>query len=148
MNKKTLNRIIIAVLLTSNLILLGFIFFSRPPRPPMPKEVIIKKLGFDKDQKAEYLQLTKVHHEAVMALESKIKEKKKELYSTLANANGNTNVDSLAKAIGQIQTEIEHTHYSHFTAIKNLCRKEQLPAFNELSKELGDLFFRHRKKKK
>ena len=148
MNKKTLNRIIIAVLLTSNLILLGFIFFSRPPLPPMPKELIFKKLGFDKDLKAEYLQLTKVHHEAVMALEAKIKEKKKELYSTLANENGSTNVDSLAKAIGQIKTEIEHTHYSHFTAIKNLCRKEQLPAFNELSKELVDLFFRHRKKKK
>ena len=114
----------------------------------MPKEVIIKKLGFDKDQKAEYLQLTKAHHEDVMALESNIKEKKKELYSTLANGNGNANVDSLAKAIGQIQTEIEHTHYKHFTEIKNLCRKEQLPAFNELSKELGDLFFRHRKKKK
>jgi hypothetical protein len=148
MNKKTLNSIIIAVLLTSNLILLGFIFFSKPPHPPMPKQVIIKKLGLDKTQTADYLQLTKAHQEAVIALESKIKEKKKELYITLANANGNTNVDSLANAIGQIQTEIEHTHYKHFTEIKNLCRKEQLPAFNELSKELGDLFFRHRKKKK
>ncbi len=148
MNKKTLNRIIIAVLLTSNLILLGFIFFSRPPRPPMPKEVIIKKLGFDKDQKAEYLQLTKAHHEAVMALESKIKEKKKELYSTLSATEDSAIINAAASEIGQIQTEIEYTHHKHFTEIKNLCRKEQLPAFNELSKELGDLFFRHRKKKK
>lgn len=148
MNKKILNSIIIVVLIATNLFLLGFIFFSKPPHPPMPKQVIIKKLGLDKTQTANYLQLTKAHHEVVIALESKIKEKKNELYSTLANGNGNVNVDSLANAIGQIQTEIEHTHYKHFIEIKNLCRKEQLPAFNELSKELGDLFFRHRKKKK
>jgi hypothetical protein len=92
--------------------------------------------------------LVKSHRDALIALESRIKDSKKELYTNLANTNGNTNIDSIAIVIGQIQTEIEHTHYKHFQEIKDLCRKEQIPAFNELSKELGDLFFRHRKKKK
>ena len=148
MNKKTLNRIIIAVLLTSNLLLLGFIFFARPPHPPMPKQVIIKKLGLDKNQSEKYLLLTKKHREAVIVLESKIKDKKNELYRNLSTTADSADTNAAAVEIGKIQTEMEQLHYAHFLEIKNLCRKEQLPAFNELSKELVDLFFRHRMKKK
>lgn len=142
MNKKTLNRIIIAVLLTSNLILLGFIFFSRPPRPPMPKQFIIKKLGFDKVQIEKYEGLIKTHQEAMFQLESKMKVSKKELYSSLSRYDDMQANDSLLAELGKTQIEIEKLHYQHFSEIKKICRKEQIPAFEALSVEFVNLFSR------
>ena len=142
MTKKNLNRVLIAVLLISNLLLLGFIFFSKPPHPPRPKHIIVKKLGFDKEQIAKYEALIKTHREAMFQLESKMKVSKNELYSSLSKNEDKPANDSLLAELGKTQMEIEKLHYQHFSEIKKICRKEQIPAFETLSGELVNLFNR------
>lgn len=148
MSKQLIYRLIIVVLLISNLLLLGFCFYSKPPHPPMPKQIIIKKLNFDKAQIAKFEVLIKSHRDGIIAREESIKTKKNELYSSLAETANNSKTELLISEIGKSQTEIENLHYKHFEEIKKLCREEQLPAFKELSKELVNLFFRHRMKRK
>jgi len=148
MNKQLINRLIIAALLISNLLLLGFCFFSKPPHPPRPKQLIIKKLDFDKTQIAKFEALIKSHQDGIIALEESIKTKKNELYSSLAESTESSKTEMLISEIGKTQSEIEKLHYRHFEEIKKLCREDQLPAYKELSKELVNLFFKHRMKRK
>jgi hypothetical protein len=147
MNKKTLNRLLIAVLLITNLLLLGFIFFSKHPHPPGPKHFIVKKLGFDREQIEKYEGLIKSHQEAMQKLESKMKASKNELYSSLSKNEDKPANDSLLVELGKTQIEIEKLHYQHFSEIKKICRKEQIPAFEALTVELVNLFNRGGMKK-
>lgn len=48
--------------------------------------------------------------------------------------------DSLIQNINACQAKIERIHYEHFIAIKNICRDDQLPAFEELTIDLAKLF--------
>jgi protein CpxP len=147
MTKRILNRVLIAVLLISNLLLLGFIFFSKPPHPPRPKHIIVKKLSFDKGQIAKYESLIKTHQEGIMQLEAKMKASKTALYKSLLKNEDNPTNDSLFAELGNTQIEIEKLHYQHFREIKKICRTEQIPAFEALSGELVNLFNRGGMKK-
>ena len=62
------------------------------------------------------------------------------MYSLLSEATNNSLKDSLFKEIATTHTEIEHIHYQHFSAIKAICTPEQMSHFNELIKEIADLF--------
>ena len=145
MKKNKLSAFLIITLVCTNLILV-FILFSRG-HPPEPKKHIIKTLNFDKEQVLKYENLIKEHRHKISSLDQKIKDLKVNLYNSLSKTENSVLPDSLSSEIAVLQKEIELTHYNHFKDIQKICRKDQLPSFNALSKDFAKLFSRKGPKK-
>lgn len=152
MSKLKLLGIAVIGLLLINLALMAFIFFAKPLKPgsiftegrapfPVrePKEIIIERLHFDKDQVAQYEILIQQHRKTIHETDRQIRQAKNNLYTTLSDGNTAAK-DSLQNVLAQLQRQVENTHYDHFEAIKKICRPDQLHAFNELTKELARFF--------
>lgn len=155
MEKTKLLTITVIGLLLLNFATLGFLFISgtKGHKPPHdipegrhePKEIIIERLHFDANQQKEYGQLIEWHRRKIRQLEDSIRVSKNELYMLL----NDDKIDEKAKVtlINQIalfQKQIEATHFKHFEDIKKLCKPEQQVYFNELTEELGRLFYRNK----
>lgn len=121
-----------------NIGLMAFILF-RPPvmHDERPRELIIQKLNFDKEQVAQYDKMISAHRDSVHSLERQIHDAKNQLYGSLVRG---TLKDSLMSKLGELQQRIEMVHYNHFMDIKKLCRAGQQQQFNELTTELADYF--------
>ena len=156
MSKTKLLSIAVIGLLLINITMVSFLILRKPPpppegRPPMglegqpssqddgPKNVIIDRLGFDKEQVAAYEKLIAEHQASVKSLQDSIHLIKNALYQTL-NHNAFTGKDSLINQLNIFQKQMELTHYDHFTALKKLCRPDQMDRFNKLTNELARFF--------
>lgn len=118
-----------------------FFFLQRGPHPDprRPRTTVIRRLHFDEAQVAAYDQLIRQHREAIQPKEDSMRTLRGQLYALL-NAPAPARADSLRQRIGQLQMEIEATHFQHFTGIRGLCRPEQLTDFQSLSTELVTFF--------
>ena len=152
MSKIKLLSIAVVGLLLVNAGILAFLFFRQPSQPPMdgpgrpgpgagegPKRIIIERLHFDAEQITQYEKLIAEHRKQISELDKEIRQTKNNLYSTLASTSPMSK-DSLETRLGEIQKQIESTHYNHFADIKKLCKPEQTENFNELTKELARFF--------
>jgi protein CpxP len=148
MSKLKLLTIAVIGLLVVNLAMVAFFVLNRPSQRPEgrlpmeqdgPKNIIIEKLHFDKEQSAQYESLIEQHQVIIKSLNDSIKDAKNELYSSLTNQNF-TGKDSLIAKLGLLQRQIELTHYEHFAAIKKLCKPNQLDDYTALTKELSRFF--------
>lgn len=149
MTKTRMLTIAVAGLLLVNFGLLAFLVFSRPgnsfrgtgPRHGTegPKEIIIKKLDFNKEQVAAYEQLIDGHKANIQKLNDEVRNTKNKLYATLANDTA-LSADSLTNRLGTLQVQIEKLHYDHFAAIAKLCGPDQKDKFQDLTKELANYF--------
>lgn len=146
MNKTKLLTFSVIVLLILNISTLAFFVFSGNQlhgfnKRIEPKEIIIKKLGFDEQQVKEYQELIHWHRGNIDILQEQIKNTKQNLYSELVKPEvDNKTKDSLVNKLANIQKEIENTHFKHFQDIKKLCKKEQLDRFSDLTTELAKIF--------
>ncbi len=131
-------QIAVAALLLLNLGTLVYSRFGhRPPRPGESlKKRAIEQLHFDAAQTAAYEKLIDGHRSAVRAKEGEMLAAKKQLYAGL-KGEVFPEKDSLAHRLGQIQTEIEDIHFTHFQEVKNLCRPEQMAGFQNFVDELS-----------
>jgi periplasmic protein CpxP/Spy len=141
MNKNRFYQIVIAALLILNIVLL-FLHFSRPERPVRPRNIIIERLHFDKNQIEQYEALIDKHHELIITNEVEINKVKDELYQQLIQPYDSLKVDSLSKNMADLQKKAEMMNFRHFQDIKKICKPEQLPYFEKLTNELTKLFSR------
>lgn len=134
-------------LLLLNLSTIGFLFFNSNERnQPKPKEIVIEKLHFDKQQQEKYQVFIDENRLKINAFDDGIRNLKNQLFLELKQEKINTNKsDSLINQIANIQKEIEKLHFKHFQDIKSICRKDQLPYFNELTEDLGKIFSNQRR---
>jgi len=109
-----------------------------------PKDIIIRRLGFDSDQKARYEVLIRQHRLIIRSLNDSISATKNALYGTLKNKQS-TGKDSLLNKLALFQGRIELTHYNHFVDIRQLCRPSQMDNFNALTEDLSLYFTSQRK---
>lgn len=143
MNKDTFYRIIIAGLLISNVLLVIFALNPSRPRgfdPDRPRNIIIGRLKLDDEQVRLYDVLIQAHRAEIAAKDREIMRCKSALYEYLAQDKGPAPLDSLSEQIGELQQEIEKIHYAHFSEIRALCRPDQLPAFDALSRDIAGIF--------
>ena len=161
MSKIKLLSIAVIGLLAINITVVAFLLLKQPPHPregrqgpgkesmpPMeqtgPKNIIVDKLHFDKEQTAQYESLIEQHQVIMKSLNDSIKDAKNDLYLSLTNENF-TGKDSLIAILGLLQRQVELTHYDHFAAIKKLCKPNQLENYAALTKELARFFAPARK---
>lgn len=148
MSKIKLLSLAVIGLLVINIGILLFLFLRKPIHPaegrPMqgagaPKNIIIERLNFDKEQVVQYEKLIHLHQQSVKELNGQIRDTKNQLYSTLAS-DAVSSKDSLENKLGDLQKQIESVHYNHFEKIKKLCKPEQIEKFNSLTLELAKYF--------
>ena len=148
MSKIKLLSLAVIGLLIINIGILLILFLRKPIHPagdrPMqgnggPKNIIIERLNFDKEQVAQYEKLIILHQQSVRELNGQIRETKNQLYSTLAS-DAVISKDSLESKLGDLQKQIESAHYLHFEEIKKLCKPQQLEKYNSLTLELAKFF--------
>lgn len=153
MSKLKLLSIGVIGLLVINIAVVGLLLMKKPPHPPGerngmrqegPKNIIIERLHFDKDQIAQYEKLIDEHQSAIRTTDDSIRMTKNDLYQTLNNESF-ADKDSLLARLSLLKKQIELIHYNHFTQLKKLCKPNQLNAFNDLTKDLAR-FFAPRKK--
>lgn len=149
-NKTKFLTLSVFALLLLNIAFLAFTFFSKKHKPnerKMPREIVIEKLHFDENQIIEYDKIIKEHQKAIIDLDVSIRDTKNELYQLLnVDTINSVQKDNLFLKLADYQKQIETTHFNHFLEIKNLCKKEQLTDYKELTNELGRIFAPKEKK--
>lgn len=147
MNKNKLIRILAVVLLLTNIALASFIYLHRPKhhQGEGPRNIIIERLHFDRNQILKYDELIFVHRAKIKKKENEIIEIKNSLYLQLLKENNPQTIDSLQRRIGLVQAEIEKIHFDHFEDIHELCNKDQEKYYAELVKEIAKLFSMQRR---
>ncbi len=152
MSNSKILKIIVITMLAINVAVIGYLLINKDVflenKPPKPREIVIKKLGFDVNQIKQYDVTIIKHQNKIKALDDSIRNTKNKLYSRLKESSIEIDSnDSLVTQINNYQKEIEITHYNHFIEIKNICKKEQLEKFNVLTNELSKMFSGKRKPK-
>ncbi len=146
MNKLSFFKILVIFLLVSN-VLLGILAFqlaqNKGRMPGGPKQIIIKKLDFDKDQIATYETLVEEHRSQVREKNNAILSKKQALYGQLSLAQDSLK-HTLMIDIAKLQAQVEEIHYQHFLDIKRLCKPSQMEKFNDFTQEITNLFPSHK----
>lgn len=144
MNKTKLLTAAVIVLFLLNIGIISFLLMNKPPRPggrdgEGPKRIIIERLRLDKEQIDQYDQLIKEHQQSIRTLSNEIVSIKNQLYRSLSSSDTLLE-DSLVNRLGEVQQQIEHAHIRHFIGIRKLCRPEQLPDYELLTRDLGEYF--------
>lgn len=139
MNKSKFLIILIIVLLISNGVLF-FILIKEHQSKGGPKNIIIEKLHFDKEQIKYYETYIQQHRKAINENETIMNRLRSNLYEELKYSDSSTKIDSLITAIGKQQTVAEHINFNHFLEIKKICKPNQTREFDSLTKEISNLF--------
>lgn len=144
MKKEKLISFFAIGLLVCNIILIVYIFQNhrRPPMSEGPRNLIIERLHLNPDQIKKYDALIEVHKKTIRDENDKMMFLKNKFYSCIIDSSSSQIQDSLKREIGQLQINIEITHYNHFKDIGSLCLPQQMDDFNNLIKEIGQLFDR------
>jgi hypothetical protein len=142
MNKIKLYKILIVFLIVANLIMVWQLmsFKSRPHRAEVPRNEIIKALGFDKAQIMLYDILIKKHREDIRGNEQKLNNLKSSYFLQLNTEVPSLQKDSVLQLIGDLAIEKEQINYRHFEDIRNICKPNQLKEFKNIVNQLNNLF--------
>lgn len=139
MNKSKFHVLIILGLLISNVILF-FMLFKEHKGNEGPKNIIINKLHFDKNQIKDYEVYIQQHRKAIDENEATMNALRSNLFEQLTYQQDSTKIDSIINIIAKQQYVAEKINYNHFLAIKHLCKPLQQQDFNKFTKEITDLF--------
>ncbi len=141
MTRTRLLSIAVLVLVLLNMATLAALFFRKAPHPEHrkhqgPKAIIIERLKFDEGQVALYEELIRDHRSRIDELDKRMMELRGRLY----DVSDPQSADPIIDLIGETQGEIERIHTDHFGRIRALCRADQLPLFDALTKDLAGYF--------
>ncbi len=139
MNKSKFLILLIIGLLISNGVLF-FILIKEQQGKGGPKNFIIDKLHFDKEQIEKYEECIQHHRKAINDNEATMNKLRSNLFEQLKYQQDSSKVDSLTSVIAKQQYAAEKINYNHFLEIKTLCKPSQQKDFNELTNEITNLF--------
>lgn len=141
MNKVKFLTILSAILLITNLVLIGFLLSSKPKGGKQgPKNYVIKHLNLNQDQIKEYDNLIEVHQKGRKALNSKILELRNQLYVAVLKEHDDSKRMEGLNELNLVHNELEVLHLTHFAALEKICKGDQSKHFETLVEELTNLF--------
>jgi hypothetical protein len=110
-----------------------------PRHPPSPREEIIEILGFSENQITAYDKLIAKHRQDIRLIEEELIALKEPLYEKAFVAE-EVLLEMDFQEIRMAYEQIERINIAHFLAIKQLCSKEQIVKFENLSTRLAKMF--------
>ena len=131
---------IIAVLLLTNIAVLGYFLWYKKPagghdehkkRPPGIEYPLQNEVGFSEAQLVQYRQMRDEQMNAIKPMFDDMRKSKDSLFRMISIEN-DSSVSLLAEAISQKQKAIDLRMYNHFKRIRGLCTPEQLPKYDSL----------------
>ena len=136
--------VIIAVLLVSNLISLGFIFFGKKcnekknaERGKPMSDFFEKQLNFTPEQTAQFHQLRDQHFDNLKPFLKDVRKAKDSLFSLMHEPNvTDSMVKILAENLAEKEKAQELQSFNHFKKVRELCTEEQKPKFDTLISKL------------
>jgi periplasmic protein CpxP/Spy len=139
---KFLTFVVIGLLII-NFGTLAFLFFKKPPLPPIgppPNEVrgfLEQELNMNDNQKKELDKLKEEHHSRIISLQDTIKLIKDKMFDQLSLMNVDSSlVKQFASTIGEKQTAIELITFEHFRKVRNVCDDNQKQKFDKIMKDV------------
>nr|WP_321233177.1 hypothetical protein [uncultured Psychroserpens sp.] len=97
---------------------------------------IVRELKFDDTQKQKLKDLEASHHKRIRTILEGSKELKGELFDKISMESiSESEIDSIASLIGDIEKDKELETFYHFRAIQNICNDEQKEAFERIVKK-------------
>jgi len=135
---------IIAVLLLTNIAVLGYFLWYKKPhtddghkgsgsRPPGIEYPLQNEVGFSEDQLVQYRQMRDDQMKAIKPMFDDMRKSKDSLFGMISNQNSNdSSVNSMAEVVAQKQKAIDLRMYNHFKRIRGLCTPDQLPKYDSL----------------
>mgnify|MGYP003600691979 FL=1 len=131
-------KITVIILLVSNLFLLGFLFFNRPPEKGGPRNLIIQRLHFSPEQIKKYDALISDHRSKISQNREDVIRLRTELYNNLNNKKPADH--DLIDKIAEKEKSAEIINYHHFEDIRKICYPDQQKDFDNLVFDLAKLF--------
>lgn len=129
MSKDRLLYIIIAILVTMNLILVGSMWMKSNNHHFRSGDANIKQHFSFSDQQLANFQVKKADHQKrIEPLLKNLAENSKLYYDVLTPIQ---NKDSLLRIIQDLDVKIYETNLRHFEDLKAICTKDQYPALEE-----------------
>ena len=92
---------------------------------PQLKEIIVKELAFDENQRELYYELVKEHQEQSSQIRSQIAAAKMDYYQF--DQPNPSAINILKVAYGRLDS----LNHAHFSQIRKICRQEQMEDFDE-----------------
>lgn len=149
MKKETFLIVVVIALLLLNFGTLGYLFLQQKQslpfhRPPRPDKLIIEKLQLNKQQINQFELSKRKHRDGMNYFENEAAQLHAAYFSLLKSVNYNkTEKDSLEKLLAHNQTQKDSVTFLHFEELKSICTTEQLPHFNNLIEEIGEILTSH-----
>lgn len=135
---------IIAVLLLTNIAVLGYFLWYKKPTgghddhgktkpPPGIESPLQNEVGFSEDQLVQYRQMRDEQMNAIKPMFDDMRKSKDSLFRMMSiESTNDSTVNSIADAIAQKQKAIDLRMYNHFKRIRGLCTPGQLPKYDSL----------------
>ncbi len=137
--------IIIAVLLLTNIGVLGyFLWFKKPAKQQEQRwdskgnangiyDLLQKDVGFSADQLAQYKQMKDKQRETLRPMFDDMRRAKDSLFRLLKESNVPDSIaDRAADQIGRRQKMLDLQTYTYFRKVRTLCTPDQLPKYDTL----------------
>lgn len=137
--------IIIAVLLLTNIGVLGyFLWFKKPAKQAEQRwdakgnsngiyELLQKDVGFSADQLAQYKLMKDKQRETLRPMFDDMRKAKDSLFRLLKESDVPDSIsDKVAGEIGRRQKMLDLQTYTYFRKVRTLCTPEQLPKYDTL----------------
>lgn len=133
--KTKLLPILLGVLLVMNGILI-FLLIKKPHenrRPNPNRSFLTEQLQFTKNQKEEFRELDKTHRGFMQEIDREIRQEKDELFSSYSD--GNISPEKKINAIGTLEAKKEAEIHRFFSAVRELCKENQVDKFDNIIKQ-------------
>lgn len=133
--------IIIAVLLLTNIAVLGyFLWYKKAEKPPTQQkshngmaEVLQKEVGFDEQQVTRYKEMREQQRQKIKPMFDEMRKIKDNFFQLLREpGTSDSTVQKAADAIATQQREIDLQAFRYFRDLRALCRPDQYARYDSV----------------
>jgi periplasmic protein CpxP/Spy len=146
--RSTFLSIVVVILLLVNSATIIFILFRKPEhprhltekphdiRPPFKGALLPEQLGFTGEQTRRFETLREEHFAINNKLRTSMRETRELLFNCIATKD-TANARYFTKQMGGISMMLESNNFRHFSAVRDICTKAQLPLYYNLLKDIS-----------
>lgn len=133
-------NLLIAILLLLNIVTISMVWFGfggRPPRGRRPvNRFLMKELGLNSNQIAQFEKLQQKHKERVRPLFKATNDSRRKILETITTAEPDTLLaKEIAGSLGVQESKLQLELIEHYMALRAVCDKEQQEKLRRIFRE-------------
>ena len=107
------------------------------PRHERPEDYLVRAAGFDADQEKLYREMAASHKSFLDSMQPHCLGSRADFFSLMATDEPDSVWQTAQLKMEDCRHLVDARTFAHFRKVKELCRAEQLPDFEEAVKELS-----------